>query len=168
MRGNRQEGFTLIELMITVAIIGVLAAIAIPNFLSYQARARQSEARAVLSGLFVQEQGYFVVRDRYGSMRELAFTYAGASANSSRYTFRSPPSGGSGPTTHALGDDMYAPPVGAVAQSGTFVLAGANLDPPRFTLSATSNLDGDLTTDEWHVNDSKLGLTIPDQNDAIN
>jgi hypothetical protein len=48
------------------------------------------------------------------------------------------------------------------------VLAGANLDPPRFTLSATSNLDGDLTTDEWHVNDSKLGLTIPDQNDAIN
>lgn len=168
MRGNRQEGFTLIELMITVAIVGVLAAIAIPNFLSYQARARQSEARAVLSGLFVQEQGYFVVRDRYGSMRELAFTYAGASASSSRYTFRSPPTGGSGPTTHTLGDDMYAPPVGAVTQGGTFVLAGANLDPPRFTLSATSNLDGDPTTDEWHVNDSKLGLTIPDQNDAIN
>lgn len=166
--GRDQNGFTLIELMITVAIIGVLAAIAIPNFLSYQARARQSEARAVLSGIYVQEQNYFVNHDRYGSLRELAFTYAGATASSSRYTFRSPPAGGTGATTHALGDDMYAPPAGAVAQSGTFVVAGSNIDPPRFTVTATSNLDSDLTTDEWHVNDSKLGLGTPDQNDALN
>lgn len=162
-----QDGFTLIELMITVAIIGVLAAIAIPNFLSYQARARQSEARAVLSGIYLSEQTYFVANNRFGSMRELAFTYAGASGNSSRYTFRSPPSGGSGPTTGTLGDDMYAPPTGVVAQSGTFVLAGANIDPPRFTISATSNLDADPVTDEWHLNESKVGLQAPDQNDAL-
>jgi len=165
--GRDQNGFTLIELMITVAIIGILAAIAIPNFLSYQARARQSEARAVLSGIYLSQQTYFVANNRFGSMRELAFTYAGASGNSSRYTFRSPPSGGSGPTTGALGDDMFAPPSGAVAQSGTFVLAGANIDPPRFTISATSNLDADPVTDEWHLNESKVGLQAPDQNDAL-
>jgi type IV pilus assembly protein PilA len=48
---RKQEGFTLIELMIVVAIIGILAAIAIPNFLTYQLKSRQSEARTNLGGI---------------------------------------------------------------------------------------------------------------------
>ena len=63
---RKQEGFTLIELMIVVAIIGILAAIAIPNFLTYQMKSRQSEAKVNLGAIktseiaFQGEQGCFL------------------------------------------------------------------------------------------------------------
>jgi len=52
---RKQEGFTLIELMIVVAIIGILAAIAIPNFLQYQMKSRQSEAKTNLMAIKTSE-----------------------------------------------------------------------------------------------------------------
>ncbi|MEQ6884377.1 pilin [Salicola sp. Rm-C-2C1-2] len=48
---QNQQGFTLIELMIVVAIIGILAAIAIPQYQDYTARTQASEACTLLSGL---------------------------------------------------------------------------------------------------------------------
>ncbi|MBF0438843.1 MAG: pilin [Magnetococcales bacterium] len=48
---RKQAGFTLIELMIVIAIIGILAAVAIPAYQDYIARAQASEAASLLSGL---------------------------------------------------------------------------------------------------------------------
>jgi type IV pilus assembly protein PilA len=59
------KGFTLIELMIVVAIIGILAAIAIPNFLNYQRRARSSEARVNLGGIRTSEVAFLAENGCY-------------------------------------------------------------------------------------------------------
>jgi type IV pilus assembly protein PilA len=62
---RKQEGFTLIELMIVVAIIGILAAIAIPNFLTYQLKSRQSEAKVNLNAIKTSNIAFQAERSCY-------------------------------------------------------------------------------------------------------
>ena len=54
-----QDGFTLVELMIVVAIIGVLSAVAIPNFKKYQAKAKTSEAKVQLAAAYTAQQAFY-------------------------------------------------------------------------------------------------------------
>src|SRR5450755_3559137 len=59
------RGFTLIELMIVVAIIGLLAALAIPNFIKFQAKARQSEAKSNLKAVYTAQKAYYGDKQTY-------------------------------------------------------------------------------------------------------
>ncbi len=58
-RESGQKGFTLIELMIVIAIIGILAAIAIPQFVSYRQKGYNTQAKGELKSLYTACQAYF-------------------------------------------------------------------------------------------------------------
>ena len=72
-----KKGFTLIELMIVVAIIGILAAIAIPNFLKFQAKSKMSEAKTNLGAIYTGELAYFGEQNRYADFNAINWSPSG-------------------------------------------------------------------------------------------
>ena len=71
-----QKGFTLIELMIVIAIIGILAAIAIPQFTAYRKRSYNSAAQSDLRNAATAQEAYYVDEETYTStITNLVGTY---------------------------------------------------------------------------------------------
>lgn len=65
MNARNNAGFTLVELMVVVAIIGILATLAVPQYKKFQAKSRQSEARLSLGGAYTIEQSFAAENSSY-------------------------------------------------------------------------------------------------------
>jgi type IV pilus assembly protein PilA len=65
MKLQSKSGFSLVELMVVVAIIGILATIAVPNFQRFQARAKQASAKTELTGVYTAQKAFYVEYNSY-------------------------------------------------------------------------------------------------------
>jgi prepilin-type N-terminal cleavage/methylation domain-containing protein len=167
-----EEGFSLIELMIVVAIIGILAAIAIPNFQEFQAKSRRSEAKAQLGGIYTAMTAfaaeYTVYSNDFGMIGfrptgdlkyvsgfQAAVAHNETAADFPEYT-GTPPDGEFSTLTACGGAascENNPTPGYTMAEAD---LAGSATSNTSFIAISHGDIDGDVADfDVWQINEGK-------------
>ena len=164
-----REGSTLTELMIVVAIIGILAVIATPSFIKFQARSKQSEVMSNLNAVFTANRAYRQGNGTYGhQVNAIGFT----PERGNRYSYdlgggvwQDRPTSGASQLSSETGVEAETFKWGttngiAAVMTAAFpdVENDGNVDD--FAANAAGNIDDDTTLDQWSIpSSSRVGET---------
>ncbi|MBI5194036.1 MAG: prepilin-type N-terminal cleavage/methylation domain-containing protein [Nitrospirae bacterium] len=144
----KSNGFTLIELMIVVVILGILATLATGSFLSYQAKSKQAEAKSNISSIAESALAY---KAEYGTF-VTDWSGIGWQANgTTRYRYWYNGLAAAGTPTNAEAGVDYSDP-GSTATVNTIIVG------------SVGNIDRDASTDQWLYNQDRVFTNL--QNDV--
>ncbi len=181
---NTKAGFSLVELMVVVAIIGILATIAVPNFQKFQAKAKQSSAKSELTGLYTAQKAFFAEYSTYhtnlplvgyvpdgvtvvggggtcatpsvnAGVQRLYQSGFGADAAAAPARAADVPTSGSLPCTGATyANSGWYSPTSGLGPSGS-IAATSLAAQNTFLAEARGKITSSSNVDQWNINENK-------------
>lgn len=138
---HSRAGFSVVEVLVAMAIVAILAAIALPSYTEYVNRGRRAEGRTALSEVLQQQERFFAANNRYSAFSDAApngfMTHSGDDPNQAHYALSAAACAGNTQNVcvvvSAVPSGMAAPPRGSRfvdTRCGTLTLSTAGVQTP--------------------------------------